>query len=188
MQKGKLYIIRHGQTDWNLKRKLQGRTDINLNEQGIQMAQEARERYKDIDINVCYTSPLKRAYETAFIIMDGRGREIIADERLREMSFGDYEGIEGLVSTPGNPIYTLFNDPVNYIADKGAESLEELYARTGEFINEILLPELDTGRNVLVVGHGAMNLSIVNRLTNIPLEHFWDGLLGNCELMEVNIY
>ena len=56
-----LYIMRHGKTDWNAKHKLQGRTDIPLNEEGIQMAEQAKEKYKDVNFDICYCSPLVRA-------------------------------------------------------------------------------------------------------------------------------
>ena len=60
-----LYIMRHGKTDWNELRKLQGRTDIELNEEGREMARKASKEYKDVHFDVCFCSPLKRAKETA---------------------------------------------------------------------------------------------------------------------------
>lgn len=67
-----LYIMRHGKTDWNAKHKLQGRTDIPLNEEGIQMAEQAKEKYKDVNFDICYCSPLVRAKKTAEIVLEGR--------------------------------------------------------------------------------------------------------------------
>ena len=86
--------MRHGKTDWNLKYKLQGKTDIPLNEEGIKMAREAGERYKDINFDVCYCSPLIRAKETARLLLEGRDIPVIYDDRLMEMGFGEYEGTE----------------------------------------------------------------------------------------------
>ncbi|MCR5590625.1 MAG: histidine phosphatase family protein, partial [Lachnospiraceae bacterium] len=83
-----LYIMRHGPTDWNEKLKLQGRTDILLNDRGKKMAEEAARKYKDINIDICYCSPLSRALETARIFLQGRDVPIVTDERLKEMSFG----------------------------------------------------------------------------------------------------
>ena len=76
-----LYIMRHGKTDWNEKRKLQGRTDIPLNDAGRKMAEKAREEYADISFDVCYCSPLSRARETAEIFLRGRNIPIITDEQ-----------------------------------------------------------------------------------------------------------
>ena len=89
-----LYIMRHGKTDWNEKRKLQGRTDIPLNEEGIGMAKKAAEECKNIHFDICYCSPLIRARTTAQIVLEGRNVPIVTDDRLMEMGFGEYEGIE----------------------------------------------------------------------------------------------
>ena len=64
-----LYIMRHGKTEWNELHKLQGRTDIPLNEEGRKMAEQAREKYKDVSFDICYCSPLIRARETAEIVL-----------------------------------------------------------------------------------------------------------------------
>ena len=91
-----LYIMRHGQTDWNKVHRLQGSTDIPLNDEGRRMALEAGKKYKDLHIDVCYCSPLKRAQETAELVLKGRDIPIITDDRLREMSFGLCEGEESV--------------------------------------------------------------------------------------------
>ena len=83
-----LYIMRHGKTDWNAKHKLQGRTDIPLNEEGIQMAEQAKEKYKDVNFDICYCSPLVRAKQTAEIVLEGRNIPIVYDDRLMEMCVG----------------------------------------------------------------------------------------------------
>ena len=99
-----LYIMRHGKTDWNLTHKLQGKTDIPLNEMGIKMAKEAGERYKDIHFDVCYCSPLVRARDTAKYVLEGRDVPVIIDERLSEMGFGIYEGTEEVFEKPECPV------------------------------------------------------------------------------------
>lgn len=180
-----LYIMRHGQTDWNKVHRLQGSTDIPLNDEGRRMALEAGEKYRDLHIDVCYCSPLKRAQETAELVLKGRDIPIITDDRLREMSFGVCEGEENVFEHPELPVYKLFKDPVNYIPPENAESFEELYARTGQFMEAVVRPELSKGRDVLIVGHGAMNGSIIGRVRNTPLNKFWDNLGGNCELTKL---
>ena len=70
-----LYIIRHGKTDWNELHKLQGRTDIPLNENGRQMAREAGQRYKEVHFDICFCSPLVRAKETAELLLVSHIRE-----------------------------------------------------------------------------------------------------------------
>lgn len=68
----KLYVVRHGETDWNKNFLMQGNTNTDLNETGISQAKEIREKLKDIDFDVCYSSPLSRAYNTAKIICDNK--------------------------------------------------------------------------------------------------------------------
>lgn len=180
-----LYIMRHGKTDWNAKYKLQGGVDIPLNEEGRQMAEKAREKYRDITFDICYCSPLQRAGETAEIFLRGSETPIVVDRRLSEMCFGSYEGTEHVFGKPDCPVYKLFKDPEAYRAADGAESFEELYDRTGAFIRERLQPEQIQNKNVLIVGHGAMNCSIINQFRNVPLKDFWKYSHGNCELIAI---
>lgn len=180
-----LYIMRHGKTDWNLKHKLQGRTDIPLNDIGRQMAREAKERYKDINFDVCYCSPLIRAKETAELFLEDRDIPIIYDDRLIEMGFGIYEGVENVFDKPECPIRVLFFTPAEYEAINGAESLENLIKRTGNFLEEVAYPLVESGKDVLIVGHGAMNSSIIGQVRHIPLEDFWVEGIENCRLIKL---
>ena len=79
----KIYIVRHGETDWNKELRRQGRKDIELNEKGEKQAHEIKEKFKNINFDICYTSPLKRARKTAEIIIDGRC-EIITENLIIE--------------------------------------------------------------------------------------------------------
>ena len=163
-----LYIMRHGKTDWNAKHKLQGRTDIPLNEEGIQMAEQAKEKYKDVNFDICYCSPLVRAKKTAEIVLEGRNIPIVYDDRLMEMCFGVYEGVTHPSQIEGSPIRKLFKDPANYPG-----------------VEDGVQPQLDAGKDVIIVGHGAMDSSIVCQVQNIPLEKFWDAGIENCKLMKL---
>ena len=107
-----LYIMRHGRTDWNVERKLQGHTDVPLNEEGRQMAEEAAVRYKEVSIDTCYCSPLVRAKETAEIVLRDRNIPIWFDDRLVEMGFGEYEGIKLNTLAEDAPMY-CFNTRKN---------------------------------------------------------------------------
>ena len=180
-----LYIMRHGMTDWNLRHKLQGKTDIPLNDMGRQMASDACERYKDVHFDVCYCSPLTRARDTAELVLKGRNIPIIIDERLAEMGFGIYEGIEEVFEKPECPVRVLFFNPDQYVAVNGAESLEDLISRTGSFLDEIAYPLVKEGKDVLIVGHGAMNSAIIGQVRHTPLKDFWAEGLENCKLIKL---
>ena len=181
-----LYIIRHAKTDWNELHRLQGRTDIPLNQTGIQMARDAGAEYREVHFDVCYCSPLIRAVETAEIVLRGREIPIITDVRLEEMGFGICEGTTDFQDNPDNPIYPLFAAPETYrIPVEGGESLEDLYARTGAFLKEVIEPQLRQGKDILIVGHGAMNASIVCQIKDIPVKDFWSVKMKNAELVRL---
>ena len=181
-----LYIMRHGKTDWNVRHKLQGRTDIPLNEEGRRMAETAREEYRAVPLDECWSSPLVRARETAEIVLRGRGIPIYTDDRLREMSFGEYEGMENTFDHPECPINVLFRKPELYTCSVGgAETFEALFARTGAFLQEVIDPLMAQGKHVLIVGHGAMNLSIISRIRNLHREAFWTPGIENCRMIRL---
>ena len=178
--------MRHGRTDWNDRHKLQGRTDVPLNEEGRRMAEKAAEEYRDIPLDVCWCSPLIRARETAEIVLRGRDVPILTDDRLREMSFGDDEGQESSFDIADSPVNVIFWAPEKYTASVGgAETFEELFARTGSFLREVIDPLMEQGKDVLIVGHGAMNLSIISQIRHLPRKDFWSTGIENCKMMRL---
>ena len=86
-------MIRHGQTPWNVERRLQGRSDTDLNEIGREMAIETGKAFQKVHFDVVFTSPLKRARETAELFLGDRKVPVIEEPRIQEISFGDYEGL-----------------------------------------------------------------------------------------------
>lgn len=86
----KLYVIRHGQTDWNVAGKCQGMSDIELNETGIEQAKKVKEQIKKYNINLIISSPLKRAKKTAEIINEAINCPIEYDNRVIERGFGKH--------------------------------------------------------------------------------------------------
>ncbi len=181
-----LYIIRHGKTDWNVAKKLQGWTDIPLNEQGISMAREAAKENKEIDFDICFCSPLTRARQTAELFLEGKDTPIIIDERIKEMGFGEYEGITNYFEDSSCPVNVFFTDPKNYKGSKNGESTKDLLARTKDFLEDKVYPLLKEGKNVLIVGHGAANSSIICNYLNRDVDDFWKESIANCKLINLD--
>lgn len=103
-----------------------------------------------------------------------------------EMSFGDYEGIENSFAIPDCPINILFQKPGEYHESiGGAETWEELFARTGAFLKEVIEPQLQEGKDILIVEHGAMNASIICQVKGMPIEEFWSAGLEQCKILEL---
>lgn len=181
-----LYIIRHGQTDWNVERKLQGQTNIPLNKKGIEMAKEASIKYKDVHFDICFCSSLDRAKETAKLLLENRNIPLIFDDRLVEMRFGIYEGAEKTFDNPSCPINLVFEHPELYKESiGGSETFEHLFKRINEFLNECVYPLLKENKDILIVGHGCSNLAIVNQVLKEPLEKYWKHDFDNCSLIKL---
>ena len=198
-----LYIIRHGQTVWNAEGRLQGRTDTELNENGREAAINYGKTLTGIKFDKVFASPLKRARETAELILkaqrekngnacDGTGYpdaksedepEIVTDPRLAEISFGAEEGSyyrDWLKE--GNPFGFFFTEPGKYKAPEGGEEIEEVIARTEEFLREIIEPLYGTSDKIMIVAHGALNKGLMCYLEGNTKETFWgSGLQKNCE-------
>lgn len=185
----KIYLIRHGETEWNKKYRLQGQTDVKLNAYGKELAEITAEALKDIKFDIIFHSPLNRAEETARILMRNRDIPIIADERLKEMNFGVEEGahIPTIQKTPENPLYNFLNKPEEYIPPENGESFEDIYNRSNDFIQNVILPLENKYENILVVAHGALNRSILNPIAGIPISSFWEIRLKNCAVSVINL-
>jgi probable phosphoglycerate mutase len=170
-----VYVMRHGTTDWNLERRMQGSHNIQLNDEGRALARVTSEALKDIRFDHIFSSPLDRAYETATIIRGERNLDIIKDDRLKEVCFGVYEG--KAPSERPEECKLFFKDPPAYVPPEGAESYEELLKRTGDFIDTVLVPLSikEPNARVLVSGHGAMNKALQLHFCHKELKDFWSG-------------
>ena len=178
-----LYLMRHGKTSWNIARRYQGVMDIPLCDVGIEQAKAAHEQYKDVHFDICYCSPLSRAKQTASILLEGRDVKIVYDNRLHEMNFGEYEGRYLNHDDKEDPMTILFDHPERFVPGKGGERLEDVLDRTRSFLEECVYPYKD--KDILVVGHGAMNSGIVCNIKDIPINGYWQGFIKNCELIKV---
>ena len=181
----KIYLMRHGLTEWNKVWRLQGRTDIALAEEGVQQAKEAGQKLKVIPFDKVLSSPLSRAKVTAEIIaeghtINGKPLEVEVDERLIELGFGIHEGMtEENDPALENRIH-LLKDPVKYVPLDGAESYEQLDARCRSFLEDLKKLE-GKCEHVLIVGHGALDKGIIRAVLNADLKDFWDfPWIDNC--------
>lgn len=183
-----LYIIRHGETVWNKEKRLQGRSDIEINENGRDIAIRTGNGIKDIHFDAVYASPLRRAYETAKLICKGRDIDIFTDERLKEISFGSYEGktydeLESL----GIRFNLFFDRPEQYIPVSDAEDFDSLIKRAKGFLEELVRIYGGTDKRIMIVAHGAINKAIMLNIKNIKIKDFWSGgLQNNCSAMIVS--
>lgn len=154
-------LIRHGETDWNVEKKIQGRSNIPLNEKGIHQVREVHENIWNTKWDVIYSSPLDRAVQTAQIIHKTSDIPLEIDDAFIEKSFGDVEG------KPYDEVFSTYPDGIFPQAETYAEVVERVRAAFFE------IERKHKGEHVLVVTHGAVIHALLAHLEAIPtgLEH-----------------
>ncbi|MCI9439745.1 MAG: histidine phosphatase family protein [Ruminococcus sp.] len=188
----KLYVVRHGETDWNKARRVQGHSDIPLNEYGIHLARQTAAGMKDIPFDMAYTSPLIRAKKTAEIILEGRNIPIFESEGIKEMGFGVYEGMccSGEHKAADSEAFNrFFKDTGNYVPAEGGESIQALMERTGSFLKEVCEDEKLQGKHILISTHGAAMTALLNHIRgNLEIVDFWKWQVpANCAVTVVEV-
>ncbi len=173
-----IYLMRHGETDWNKCGRLQGQSDIPLNQCGINLAVRTAESLKDIRFEAAFSSPLKRALVTARTVIGDRNVTVWTDDRLKEIHFGTYEGKSFGEGQP-NAIHPLAR-PESYVPVGGGETIGEAKARARSFLEDRILPLEGQADTILIVAHGAINRCILNMIADIPDRDFWKISLPNC--------
>ena len=175
----RVLIIRHGETDWNKKRLLQGAVDIPLNEIGLMQAEKAYEQLKDEHIDAVFCSPLTRTRQTATAVMRDRNVPIIYDERIIERRFGvaegkDYYDIDFERSwLPNQP-------PIC----EGMETFEVVFDRIANFFDDIYNEYRD--KTVLVVTHGGISIMCGYYFLGPPKTDRSEYFCENCVVREYN--
>lgn len=170
----KLYLTRHGETEWNDRGVMQGWNDSPLTELGEKQAFWLGERMKDLEIDVIYSSPLGRAYNTAKIIKGNRDIEIIAHNGLKEMNIGPWEGLnqEEIMAINSENYYNFWNVPSKYIKAETGENFYEIVDRSSKAINEIL--EKEKGKRILIVTHTITLKAYLCALEKRDIDTLWN--------------
>ena len=175
----KLYYTRHGKSLWNIERRLCGRTDIPLAEEGREQARILSEKAVGLGIDLIISSPLCRAKETAEIIAEAVGAPVITDERLIEMSYGSFEGsdFDGEEFQRMTKLFA-FRFP-------GGESRLDTVYRVYSLLEDIKVRYRD--KTVLLVAHGGISKVVNAYFEDMTNEEFSGYILPNCELKEYEL-
>lgn len=184
---GQVYIVRHGETEWNAQGRIQGHSDIPLSDYGRLQAQSVARRLSQVSFSVAYASDSSRTHETARIVLGDTGTPLHTTPQLREYRKGVFEGLtveEHALRFPDQYRASLKND-LDF-APTGGESIREASARMARLVEENLRNHLD--ETVLVVGHGGSLRSLIVALLGLPLEANWKFIMDNCALSMVRTY
>jgi len=165
-----IYVVRHGETEWNAINKVLGRTDIPLNAKGIKQARELARSMKDLKIDSFLCSPLLRTRQTADIISREIDVQYEIDNRLIEQEFGEFEGVDR-----SDPKYQKAKREY-FVRYPGGESYFDMAARVFTLLKEL------AGTNALLVTHGGICRIIRSYFEDMGNEEFVRFCQGNCEI------
>lgn len=168
-----IYIIRHGETDANKNGVLQGWSDFDINEYGVELAVASGRGMKGIVFDAAYSSDLTRAKHTAELVLEHSGNpdvEIIIDKRIREVDMGDWE-LKPISSIDMTQMTGFLKDPLTFEGCPNGESIPDLCERTQAFLHDLAGRDY---KNVLVATHGTALRAMLNFLYENP-QDFWHG-------------
>ena len=153
MIKTTIYLIRHGQTVWNLETRMQGHKDSPLTKIGLTQAQRLHERLRNEKIDLIYSSESKRAYDTAKVIQGNRNIPFYICKELKEINMGKWEGMKqsDIVNNYPEAWNDFWNNPEKYVPIDEGESYEKLKDRVIPEIKHII--SSNQGKNIMIVTH-----------------------------------
>ena len=185
-----LYVLRHGVTRWNKLKKVQGTMDIPLAPEGIELAEKTGKALRDVPFDICFTSPLTRARQTAQCVLGDREIPVIEDKRIQEIDFGVLEGTQfkdaqGKIVSREMEIF--FEDPLNFKRPENGENISDILKRTREFWIEKTTDPALADKTVLVSSHGCAVRALLQNIYQDPV-HFWHGCVPpNCSINLVEV-
>lgn len=179
-----LTLVRHGETEWNALGKFQGCKDINLSKEGILQADFLKKRFEN-KFYYLYTSPLKRAIQTAEIISENSKIKPIIKLELREINFGDWEGltIKEIEANFPEKFIEWRNDEINAPMCGGDLSLKIASIRAKEAILEII--KTHQGENIIIVAHGGIIKAGLIGLFDWKMTMYHKMVLGNTAVSKI---
>lgn len=168
----RIYLVRHGETEWNASMRYQGHADVPLSDKGRRQAQLLGKRLAEEKFSSFYASDLKRAYETAEIISHFHGLAVETLPELRELNFGLWEGLSAKEIKESFPevLKQWWEKPL-LTRIPGGETLSEMVHRTVTAVKKIV--ERHSGDNVVIVSHGGVIRSIVGTVLGMDLNKYW---------------
>jgi broad specificity phosphatase PhoE len=169
----RVYLVRHGQTDWNRDLRFRGRIDVPLNERGRREAEAIAEALRDENIDAIYTSPLSRAVESARPAARLFNLEIVPVEGLIDISYGTWEGLPfHEVRQRYTDEYLKWEERPHLVRFPSGETLDEVRERSLGALRDIV--SNNPGKSILIIPHRVINKVIACAILGINNSHFWE--------------
>jgi alpha-ribazole phosphatase len=183
----RLYLVRHGQTDWNLNHRFQGQTDVPLDPTGEEQARRIAQRLSSVPIDAVYSSDLTRAVQTAETIAGHHRLKVIPDQRWRELAFGAWEGLtyQEIKSMAPDLIEKWQTDPLQAAAP-GGETLLQLAARVQSALDDLRTRHAD--QTVLLALHGGPIQVLLCLALGVDLSRYWQFSISSASLTEIAFF
>lgn len=167
-----LHLFRHGQTDWNAERRVQGQSESQLDAIGRQQARELGERIRDLDFDKIYCSSSERTRQTAELAFAHNNFDVSYLDTLREIAMGPWEGrlYDEIAKSEPESFKHFWHEPHLYDIE-GAETFSQLQQRAMAAINKIAAQH--AGQRIALVSHGALIKSVLCHVAGQPLSELW---------------
>lgn len=179
-----IYLLRHGETDWNREKRFQGQINTSLNMAGFRQAQQCHKMVERLGLSFdrVYSSPLCRAMETTETVSLLSGDRIIKDPRLMEMDFGAIDGTP--FDRDSAAAGLLFKDPDRYVPQGGGETFPQLLSRLQSFYEDLKKTE---DKSVLIGSHGCAIRCMLVSFGYLKLSEIWQMHIPNCTIIHVEL-
>ncbi len=169
----RVYLVRHGQTEWNRSLVFRGRVDIPLNERGHKEAKAIAEALKDKKVDAIYASPLRRSIETAQPIAEFFNLEIVPVQGLIDISYGEWEGLTfDEVKKRYKDQYVKWEKRPDLVRFPKGETLDEVMERSFRAFKGIV--KENPGKSILVIPHRVVNKALLCAILGLSNSHFWE--------------
>ena len=179
----RIYLVRHGTTEWNKEEIFRGRVDCKLNDTGLAEARALEEYFRDVVIDSVYSSPLSRAAETARAVAVPKGLTVIPDPAFIDMDYGEWQGLPlKKVEEKYADLYRLWRERPQDVTFPGGENLSQARARAWEGLGRVIRE--NPGKTVLIVSHRVVTKVMICAALGLDDSHFWqikqDTAAVNC--------
>ncbi len=173
-----IILVRHGETEWNVKGVFRGRIDIELNETGIKQAQLLVEYLSNLKIDAIYSSPLKRAVKTAEMIASYHKLPVEITPGLIDFNYGEWQGLPRQeVKDKYKELYAEWIKNPHRVKTPSGETLDDVRKRAMDMVNDVIAKYEDT---VALVSHRVVNKVLICALLGLDNSHFWNIKLDTC--------